>query len=188
MSEEDPKFTRFERYQLSIQLRILEALYPDEAESIAVQREAIEHGYELLYRWQMEHIYDGDDVMTREECLEVWNTLDMFDIIGRSISEIGKPEYKEHFAAKFAGYDGNNESKFMGFAAFTVERQKRFEYVRVERGWNSHFPARQMYLRMLEVLQSLNLAPQMGGNLLSEAQLIQVLDAATHPDQRNQGE
>ena len=60
MSEE-VKLTRVERYILSNQFRILEALYPDEASHFATTREALEHGYEILYDWDMEHIYDDTD-------------------------------------------------------------------------------------------------------------------------------
>ena len=38
-----------ERWMVSNQLRILEALYPEEAESLAVQREANERDYEYVY-------------------------------------------------------------------------------------------------------------------------------------------
>lgn len=185
MSDDTLKLSRFDRYKLANQLRILEALYPDEAEDIAIQREAIEHGYELLYRWQMEHIYDGDDVMTAEECLEVWDTLDMFDVISRSMEKSGNAAHGKNFASKFVGYDGNNETKFMSFAAYTVERLKRFEYVRRERGWNSHMPVRDMYRRMLTVWRSFGSS---GRGLLSESQLTEVLEAAIHPENRRKGE
>lgn len=48
MSDE-MKLTRMERIVLVNQLRIMEALYPDEASQLGVQREALERGYELLY-------------------------------------------------------------------------------------------------------------------------------------------
>lgn len=183
MSESDKKFTRLERLMLSNQMRILEALYPDEADAIAVQREALEHGYELLYRWQAEYIFEGDDVMTAEECLEVWDTLDMFDAINRAILRLEKPEYHEKLCSKFMGYDGNNESKFMAFASFTVRRLERFDYVPLggEGTFNSHMPVRDIYSRMLEVWSSYDREQRFN---LSEAKLISVLDAAVHPDRR----
>lgn len=184
MSDSDKTFTRFERLILTNQMRILEALYPDEAESIAVQREAIERGYELLYRWQAEHIYEGDDVMTAEECLEVWDTLDMFDAINRAIKRLEKPEYFERLRSKFAGYDGNYESKFMAFAAFTVQRMGRFDYVplAIEGSFNSHAPMREIYGRMRTVWTKLG--REQGFNM-DEQQLLSVLDAAIHPENRS---
>lgn len=183
MSDEEIKLTRFERYRLANELRILEALYPDEADDFAVQREALERGYELFYGWHMEHIYDGESVMSAKECLEVWDTLDMFDGINRAIKKVGKPEYREHFMAMFRGYDGNNESKFMGFARYTIERLKRFDYIplRETDKWNSHAPVREMYGRMREVWEGFGRDARFE---MSEAQLRHVLEAADHPDNR----
>lgn len=184
MSDSKIELSQFERLILVNQMRILEALYPDDAESIAVQREAIEHGYEMFYRWQMEHIYTGGDVMTAEESIEVWDTFDMFDAINRAIEKYDKPEYREHFAAKFSGYDGNNESKFMAFAAYTVERLKRFEYVPLSRPghWNSHCPMRDVYGRMLQAWKTINRERRFE---LSESELKAILSAAVHPDNRH---
>lgn len=81
------KLTKLDRIFLVNQIRILEGLYPDEAESLSVQREALEHGYEMLYAWDFEYIYDGNDKMTVEESREVWDTMDMFDAIGRSMPD-----------------------------------------------------------------------------------------------------
>lgn len=87
--------------------------------------------------------------MTADESREVWDTMDMFDAIERSMPE--GFDYSRFPETKFAGYDGNNEAKFMSFARFTVERLKRFEYLPMERPghWNSHMPVREKYCRML---------------------------------------
>lgn len=181
MAGEETKLSRLERYFLSNQLRILEALYPEEAADLAVRREAIERGYEMLYGWDMEHIYSGDDVMTAAESSEVWDTLDMFDSINRSVEKIGKDDLRKHIFYKFAGYDGNNETKFMSFAAFTVERLKRFEYVQLNRPgyWNSHLPVRDIYKRMLSEWRKI---PQERRFDLTETEVRAVLGAATHPE------
>lgn len=148
MSDE-MKLTRMDRIVLVNQLRIMEALYPDEAPQLGVQREALERGYELLYSWDFEHVYDGDAKMTADESREVWDTMDMFDAIERAMPE--DFDCSRFPTTKFAGYDGNNEAKFMSFARFTVERLKRFEYLPMQRPghWNSHMPVRDMYRRML---------------------------------------
>lgn len=186
MPEERTKLSRLDRYFLSNQLRILEALYPEEADGIAVRREALEQGYEMLYTWNMDYIYDGDDLMTAEESSEVWDTLDMFDAISRSVERIGKAEIQEKPFAKFQGYDGNNESKFMAFAAFTVERLKRFEYVPMQREghWNSHAPVREIYKRMMAEWQKV---PRLRQFELTEDELTEILGAAIHPEHRDGG-
>ena len=50
MADNDFKLTTLDRLVLSNQYRILEALYPDEAETLAIKREAIENGYENSLR------------------------------------------------------------------------------------------------------------------------------------------
>ena len=54
MSKEGTKLSRLDRLFLSNQLRILEALYPEEANDLARRREALECGYEMLYDWDMD--------------------------------------------------------------------------------------------------------------------------------------
>lgn len=173
---------RFERLLLINQARILEALYPEEAEELAVQREALERGYELVYDWNVfGQIYTDDDVMTPDESLEVWDTLDMYDSLHRAALATGNEDLAEK--TKFLGYDGNNESKFMAFAAFSVQRLKRFEYVELAKPgyWNSHSRMREMYERMLNVWKDL---PAVQRSDLTPEQLRVVLEAATHPSQR----
>lgn len=179
MSEE-LKLTKLDRIFLVNQLRILEALYPDESMSLSVQREALERGYEMLYAWDYEYIYDGQDKMTVEESREVWDTMDMFDAIDRSEVKFDPEKYP---VTRFSGYDGNNEGKFMSFAQFTVERLKRFEYLPLakEGSWNSHMPMRPVYGRMLEVWREV---PSASRFQLSAEQVFAILSAAVHPDRR----
>jgi len=175
--EEEITFSRKERYFLSILLQILEQMNPEEADNIAVQREALERGYEMIYRWGLDHIYDGDDRMTYDESSEVWSTLDMFSSIARS----APPDQEDAYRAKFRGYDGNNETKFMAFTAFTIERLERFEYVPMEKEgyFNSHMPMRDVYSRMLRVWQNI---PSNSRFEMDKKQVTSVLRAATQPE------
>lgn len=177
----DLKLSKLDRIFLTNQLRIMEALYPDEASGFSIQREALERGYEMLYAWDFEYIHDGADVMTEAESREVWDTLEMFDAIGRAIP--ADMDIAKYPITKFMGYDGNNETKFLSFAQFTVERLQRFEYVPMAspRYWNSHMPVRETYLRMLEVFRQLPPTERVN---LSREQLERVLAAAVHPERR----
>lgn len=178
---DEMKMSKFERMLLINQYRILEKLYPDEAEDMAVQREALEKGYEVLYSRGSEYIYDGDDAMTADESREVWDTMDMFDAINRSLPKsfdtTGYP------LVRFAGYDGNNEGKFMGFAQYTVERLKRFDYLPMQKPgyWNSHMPIRPVYQRMLAEWRKVSLVNRFA---LDEGTLRRILGAAVHPENR----
>lgn len=173
------KLTKLDRVFLINQLRILEALYPDEAEDLGVRREVLERGYEMLYAWDYEYVYDGSDRMSAEESQEVWDTLDMFDAIQRSMPQGFDTE--PYPITKFAGYDGNNEGKFMSFAQFTVERLKRFEYVPMQKAgyWNSHMPTRPAYRRMLAEWKSKDTLHRFA---MPQEELKQVLGAAIHPE------
>src|SRR3546814_2004917 len=83
MADDSPKLIRKERLFLSNQMRILEALYPEEAQYISTQRVAVERGYEFLYDFElMSHIYEGDDTLSSDEAKEVWDTLEMFGALG----------------------------------------------------------------------------------------------------------
>jgi uncharacterized protein YfbU (UPF0304 family) len=183
MPDEKLQLSRKERYYLSNQLRILEALYPAEASDFATKREIIERGYEYLYDEGMDNIFKDDDCMSVEQSSEVWDTLDMYDAINIAIERFKLIDKVSELNARFPGYDGNNESKFMAFAAFTVERLKRWEYLPRERpgNWNSHMPMRDMYRRMLTEWKKI---PRQRRLDLTEIELHSILDASTHPDSR----
>lgn len=144
------KLSRVERLILANQYRILEALYPDEAESYANRREAIENGYEMHYRWQAEHIYDGDDVMTEEESREVLDILDMFAALKRSQSLVADDASVESWHLTFSGFDGNNETKQMAYARYFCGLNGG-RYTELDRGdnFNSHMPSLERYRRQL---------------------------------------
>ena len=168
--------SKYERYSLSNQLRILEALYPSEADDLAVQREAVEKGYFLAIEEGMEHIYDSDSVVSLEECEEVWSVMNMFLAIDQTIKALGKANLHDDYFTRFRGYDGNNEAKFMGFAEFTIKRMGRFAHLPLEKSdyLNSHMPIREMYLSMHEEWQRISLNSRFP---MSEQDLIRVLSA-----------
>ena len=154
MADNDFKLTTLDRLVLSNQYRILEALYPDEAETLAIRREAIENGYEILYALDMDYIYDGEGIMTREESLEVWDTLDMFHALKISAVRLNILDWlSEQRNSTFQGYDGNNETKFMAFAAFTIQQLNRFQYLDLpdDEYFNSHSPMRPIYNKMQRI-------------------------------------
>jgi uncharacterized protein YfbU (UPF0304 family) len=170
------ELSKHERYYLSNQLKILEKLYPDEANEYAVQREAIEKGYSIVYNIGIDNIID-DDEMTSEECDEVWSVMEMFLSIDKTIEDLGlQREYKEDDRTQFDGYDGNNETKFMAFAEFTVQRDKRFTALPLgeEAYFNSHSPMRLSYNRMLEIWKNIDSQNRFR---MSKEDLNKVLDA-----------
>jgi len=168
------EISKLERYKLINQLLILEALYPQESGEFAKQREIFENGYELLYDSVMEYIADGEDTLSSEECSEVWDVLDMFEGIYRSIENANKSFEDFGPNAKFDGYDGNNETKFMGFSEFTVRKEGRWTYLPLSNDdyFNSHSPRRGRYNQMLNKFRNF---PRGERYSLSEEQLNDLL-------------
>lgn len=168
------KISPLERWMISNQLRILEALYPEDAESLAIRREAIECGYEFAY--DINPPVDPD-TMSEDEGREVWDTLDMFRAIDQSIRKLGTNDFENHPKRKFRGYDGNNETRFMAFTSYTVKRLGRWTTLPMEKSdyFNSHCPMRDSYKRMLKEWKRISSAKSFS---MTQDQVQAVLDAA----------
>ena len=149
------ELSRTERWILSNQYRILEALYPDEAPSLARRRRVVEEGYELHYDWITEHIYDDPHTMTARECREVLDILDMFSALRNSYEDLDDKPAVEDRHIRFRGFDGNNEPKQLSYAEFLME-DGRFTNVVNRAGLNSHMPVLDAYRRQLAVWQRSN--------------------------------
>lgn len=107
---------------LSNQYRILEKLYPEEAEHHARAREVLEDGYELNYDWIAEHI--AERPMSEDECKEDLDILDMFSALERSYARFAeKPAGVDERDVRFHGFDGNHETEQLGYASFLIEKE-----------------------------------------------------------------
>ena len=174
------KLKKVERWMLSNQCRILEALYPNEAGHYSKVREAIERGYELHYDWFTQNIFDGQDTMTSDESREVINILDMFDALGRSFSNLSPRPNVEDWQVTFAGFDGNNEAKQLAYARYFGSLDGgRFSDVE-NRDANSHMPSLERYRRQLAEWEATG-----GSHTLSREQIERIGAAAIHPSQRD---
>jgi uncharacterized protein YfbU (UPF0304 family) len=143
------ELSKMDRLSLSFQLKILEKLYPEEADYYAQNRKAIEEGYALHYDWLFEHIYEGLNV---EECKEVLDILDMYRAITFSIEDIEDKTDLDSPFIKFSGFDGNNESKQMAYTRYFIydlDRYQELKYGKDYRDFNSHCPLLDKYRKML---------------------------------------
>lgn len=176
--DEEMKLSKLERISLTNQHLILQKLYPEDADDHEKAIEILRNGYELLYDEIYQHVYADDDTMSDAECLEVWDTLSMFDSIDRSLKSLDL-DHDEDKTTKFFGYDGNNEGKFLGFVEFTILKERRFSYLPIakDKYFNSHMPARPIYGRMLAVWKAL---PSSSRFPMSNEDLDRVLDAANY--------
>ena len=150
----------------------MESLYPDEADYFALYRKALAEGYEVQVEEYLESIRIGG--MTKEETLEVWDTLEMFASLRISAEALDRLEWlEEQGCHQFPGYDGNDrvEGRYMGFVEYTVEKLERFKYVQIA-DYNSHWPKRDGYLRMLTVWRRV---PAQSRNSLSQELLEEIV-------------
>lgn len=126
---------------------------------------------------------------TPEIVKEVLDILDMWSMIERSYDNLSDNEkaFVEKEAAPFGkdpmfrGFDGNNESEYMGAVSFLVNDLDRFEEFK-GRDFNSHCPSVDTYNRMLGVFkpifENLNFQP------LSTQNLVDIIKEKTHPENR----
>ncbi len=160
----------------------MQRLYPEDDGANEKAIDILSNGYEYLYDELYQYVYDGNDVMSEDECKEVWETLSMFDSIDRTIKSL-ELEHDPEETTKFFGYDGNNEGKFLGFAEFTITKEGRFSYLPLVKDnyFNSHMPARGVYQRMMEVWGGIDGSARYP---MSRENLDKVLAAAIHPSNR----
>jgi uncharacterized protein len=149
------KLTRAERWMLSNQFGILAKLDPDQEDTWNQMRTVVESGYELHYDWFTSYIYDGDSIMSREECLEVLDILDMFTTLQHAFTNLTDKSGIDDMSMEFDGFDGNNETKYMAYTRFLIKEEGKFSQLdrSKETGrrfdFNSHFPVLPRYRLML---------------------------------------
>ncbi len=166
------KLTRVERWMLSNQFRILAALYPKERDWYDEKREAIESGYELHYN--PEHIFSDEEVTTEEECREVIDILAMFDGLRLSYKKLADKSGVEKSGIRFGGFDGNNETKQMGYARYFCSLgEGRFKEVVKGVDFNSHAPTLWHYRPMLREFKAIGKAMD-----LTKDEILRVVNAA----------
>lgn len=143
------ELTKKERLAFIYQLRILEALYPDEATDFAHKRTALEDGYALHYEWLIENLSDD---LSEEQCREVLDILDMYRAITFGLGNVDENDpLRHHRLAKFRGFDGNNEGQLMAYARYFIVDLDRYDELKEGKlpSFNSHMPMLAIYQKML---------------------------------------
>lgn len=112
--------TKKERLSFIYQLRLLEALYPDDNAGYAQMRGALEHGFASEYCATLFALPDALDI---EECDRVTEILEMFRAIHLALREVGPTHpFAQHRLARFAGFDPVFEGRHGAFAEHLVKR------------------------------------------------------------------
>ena len=136
---------------LANQYRILEKLYPEEADHYERAREVLERGFTLNFDDYIPHIYER--TMSEDACKEVLEMLDMFSALERSYRHLPKkPDGVSERDVTFLGFDGNHETEQLSYASFLIEKEGKWREL-ADHGdhLNSHAPLLGSYHRMLEV-------------------------------------
>ena len=83
--------------------------------------------------------------------------------------------------ARFAGFDGNNESEHLGIDRFLIESLDRFSSFE-GRDLDSQAPLIRMYRRMLSAFEPIRRT--LTGGELTATSIIHIFKAKLHPDHR----
>jgi uncharacterized protein len=164
--------TKKERLIIANQLKILEKLYPEEAEYYAQQRKAVEYGYALHYEDVFEGLYDG---LSEEECKEVLDILSMYRALTFSYQRLDDKTGVEESALHFKGFDGNEETRQYSYAQYFIMDLDRFSeltYGSDHPDFNSHWPMLERYREMLNVWKGYR-----NNHQLNKEQILTILGA-----------
>ena len=149
------EISKKDRVFLINQYRILAALNKDEAVHYNELIGILENGYEIFYSMIDEWVSDD---MPSDEGKFVLNILDLYRAIEDLKRSSKSQELYDHHFSYFAGFDGNNETEYMAFARFLIEKQGKFseqeQYLRKNDNLNSHMPMIDKYQKMLERAES----------------------------------
>lgn len=165
--------TKTERMILSNQYEILKHLDPSNAKTYDLAIEALRDGYEASYDEHAPYIASDAEVLSTDECVEVMKIMSMYQHLKRSYDSLkDKADIKPH-QVEFQGFDGNNETKHMGYARFLKKEDKYGDLDGGRDRFNSHTESLPMYRRMLSVHKAV---AKSGENLTAD-EIKKILDA-----------
>jgi uncharacterized protein YfbU (UPF0304 family) len=146
-----------ERLILINQYEILRKLDANDSERYEKNIEILSNGYEIFYDrlnpWSF-------DVMPEDESRFVLKVLDLYRFV--EFHKENNPEDTEiieHNWGTFKGFDGNNETDYMGFVQFTINTDGKYTeqlpYQNSTDNYNSHEATAGKYQSMIQKWQEL---------------------------------
>jgi uncharacterized protein len=164
------ELSKLERLLLDNQYQILSFVDPGNAKWYDRMREALQNGYEAAYSSLFNGIFDP---LPAPECSFVVHTMAMFDALQQSYAALSDKGGIDQSRLRFSGFDGNNETEYMGYAQFLVEKEERFTTLQLGGdGFNSHRLIIPEYKAMLTLWYGMGQA-----NQLTADQIRQILGA-----------
>lgn len=164
------ELSKKERLMLINQYRILSILNPDGAASYNVRIKMLENGYSLHYDEMVSWLDDG---MSREECQEVIDILEMYRCLWQSFRKLKDKKGIRKNDVRFPGFDAKDEEKQLNYAEFVMYSLKRYREFHQRRRLPNHDSYRPMlgqYRAMISVWRSLGCR-----KLLTKDEIIQIL-------------
>lgn len=165
------ELSKKERLMLINQYRILSILNPDGASSYNVRIKMLENGYSLHYDEMVSWIDDG---MSREQCQEIIDILEMYRCLWHSYKKLRDKKDISKKDVKFPGFDAVEEEKELNYAEYVLYDLKRYREFHQRRRLPNHDSYKVMlgqYRAMLSVWKSLG-----HKKLLTRDEIIQILD------------
>lgn len=162
---------------------MIKKLGVDVETNIDLVQKAIYGGHYWALGWEMQGIFHGHaDKQSRVrfvvDVLDMWTFLeeafeDLSDQDKQRLAKEAEP-FGKHVT--FTGFDGNNESEYVGIARFLVDDLNRFSRFREgHRDLNSHHPTLEAYGRMYRAFEPIR--KTLIGRRMNVAELITVLKA-----------
>ncbi len=149
------ELNRKDRWILYNQHKILAKLYPNEADYYDRAAEAIGDGYAYEYSHLAQNIYERG--LSEDQCIFVYSVMGMFMRLKwayEDLSHEDKADIPTH-KIEFRGFDGNNETMYLGYARWIVKEGQSFQNIKDGGdGLNSHMPTLNLYRNMLAVWKS----------------------------------
>lgn len=150
--------------------------------------EAIYGGHYWGLGWKYSGLFHGHKD-SKQVVSEVVDVLDMWSFIESAYDKLpqkdkvrvekGAEPFGKH--VRFSGFDGNNETEYMGVARFLINDLERFSSFK-GRDLNSHLPSIETYRRMLQVFEPMR--RNLVGRELGATEIIELLNEKTHPEHR----
>lgn len=141
--------------------------------------QAIYGGHFWALDWEMSGVLHNH-IDDRKHVTAVVDILDMWSFIEEACQRFNQADRKRLVDdvgswadnPQFLGFDGNNESEYLGIAQFLVEKLNRFQIFK-GRSMNSHMPTLFSYGRMVRMFEGIR--PTLIGRHLSVEEVIKLL-------------
>ena len=145
------ELSKKDRVILINQYRMLSHLDPENSRNYEEIIEVLQNGYAIFYSMVNEWVSDEMSIDEGHFVIEILNIYRQIE--GYKQKNPDDKEVIEHPYSIFAGFDGNEEGKYFGFARFLIEKQDKFgeqtPYWSKTDKLNSHAPMVNKYERMI---------------------------------------